>query len=101
MKYPYVQYVDVKSSDQVHLSPGAWHVVYNKTRWERWFVDGKYHRLDGPASLSSDGDYAGWYVNGRHYDSNKEYQDAAGLSDEDMAVLVIKYGNIKAHKASK
>ena len=30
-----------------------------------WKLDGKFHRLDGPAVIDSDGRHA-WYVNGIH-----------------------------------
>ena len=54
---------------------------------------GSFHRTDGPAIMYTNG-HIRWAVNGEHYCSNKEYQEAANLSDEDMAILVLKYGNI-------
>ena len=58
-----------------------------------WYVDGKRHRLDGPAIEDADGTI-GWWVNGMQYDSNKSFQQAAGLSDERMAMLVLKHGDV-------
>ena len=59
---------------------------------EEWWVDNKRHRIDGPALVSVD-DYI-WCVNGKVYVSNEEYQEAAGLSDEEMTIIVLKYGNV-------
>lgn len=59
---------------------------------EEWWVDNKRHRIDGPAFVSAD-DYI-WCVNGRVYVSNVAFQEAANLTDEDMAVIILKYGNV-------
>jgi hypothetical protein len=32
----------------------------------RWYVNGNYHRLDGPAIEGADG-YRGWYVDGERH----------------------------------
>ena len=54
---------------------------------------GEYHREDGPAII-----YPGrvhlWWINNVYYSSNKSYQQAAGLTDEEMTILVLKYGNV-------
>jgi len=55
--------------------------VYDKTGYELWCIDGKNHRLDGPAIIAYD--YKEWWVNGErhrkngpaieHRDGGKEY----------------------------
>ena len=40
---------------------------YNgQKRYEQWVENGKYHRLDGPAYIGSNG-IQSWYVNGRYH----------------------------------
>lgn len=88
---------------------------------ERWFYNGLHHRADGPATVEYDGDgipYSFWWfkhdmmhrtdgpshecggvmiwtVNGKDYHNNHEYQRAAGLSDGEMAAVVLKYGQVR------
>ncbi len=58
-----------------------------------WHKDGKLHRIDGPARFTADGSKY-WYVEDYICVTNKSFQVAAGLSDEDMAVMILKYGNV-------
>ena len=58
-----------------------------------WWVDGEPHRINGPAYEYADGTKL-WYVDGEIYHYNQTYQKAAGISDEDMAMIVLKYGNV-------
>ena len=51
------------------------------------------HRLDGPAVIESNGHQA-WLIRGKTYHKNKDFQRDAGLTDEEMAILVLKYGNV-------
>jgi hypothetical protein len=53
-----------------------------------------FHREDGPAVMYDTGSVS-WYVHGIPCCSNKEYQQATGLSDEDMLILILKYGNVE------
>jgi hypothetical protein len=75
-----------------------------------WVDDNnKYHRLDGPAVIVHmnpldwaysmyvfDGIYFGnnWVIHGVRYTNFKDFQQAGGLSDEEMMVLRLKYGEI-------
>ena len=59
-----------------------------------WYINGKSHRIDGPADMWTSGSMF-WYINGKQYNDNQSYQKAAGISDEDMAMIVLKYGNVK------
>lgn len=59
----------------------------------RWLITGHYHRTDGPAIMFADGTYL-WYVNDIPCETVKEYQTATGLSDAEMARLILQYGDI-------
>jgi hypothetical protein len=61
---------------------------------EFWNNGHLLHRIDGPAVRWANGGHS-WYVSGALYVTNESYQKAAGLSDEDMTLLVLKYGNVK------
>jgi hypothetical protein len=60
---------------------------------EQWYIDGKRHRKGGPAVVFPNGD-RDWYIHGTLHYNNKSYQEAAGLSDEEMTMIILKYGNI-------
>jgi hypothetical protein len=61
---------------------------------QRWYNSaGIYHREDGPAIISLTG-YRVWYINGCPYYDNKEFQKAADITDEDMAIMILKYGDV-------
>jgi len=34
---------------------------------KKWYCNGKYHRLNGPAIVFSDTGYSGWYKNGKQH----------------------------------
>ncbi len=53
-----------------------------------------YHRTDGPAVIYPDGDCE-WWIKGKTFGNNKSYQLEAGLSDEEMAVIILKYGSVQ------
>jgi hypothetical protein len=61
-----------------------------------YYLIGAYHqcihRTDGPAHIV--GGQQSWYVNGIRMMSNADFQQASGISDEDMMVLILKYGGI-------
>ena len=54
---------------------------------------GNLHRTDGPAMIVMDQNI--WFLNGWPYSSNKQFQTAAKLSDEDMLALILKYGDVR------
>lgn len=58
-----------------------------------WRVNGEAHRTDGPAVINPDGSQH-WYINNKKYYNNRSYQKAAGITDEDMLAITLKYGNI-------
>lgn len=51
------------------------------------------HRIDGPAYIDEYGDM-GWYVHGKICYTNAEFQAESGISDEDMTIMILKYGNV-------
>ena len=76
---------------------GEFCVLYNGTghateSHTRYYSYKKLHRRNGPAIIYTDCRF--WYVDGSNYKSNKEYQEAANLSDEEMTIIVLKYGNV-------
>jgi hypothetical protein len=62
--------------------------------YQLWFIDGLRHKTDGPGEINQDGSYYFW-VNGKFYTHNKAFQLAAGISDEDMLAMILKYGDVK------
>ncbi len=58
-----------------------------------WIKNGKYHRIDGPASIFHN-NHMSWWIRGVRRRTNKEFQEAAGISDEDMTIIIMKYGNV-------
>ncbi len=67
------------------------------TGWyQEWYQFDELHRTDGPAVVYDNLDFTNhkWYINGLWCRTNKEFQEAAGISNEDMLALVIIYGNI-------
>jgi hypothetical protein len=61
---------------------------------QEWWINGKRHRTDGPAYINPDG-YQAWFINDKRKTKNKSYQEATNLSDEDMSVMILKYGNVE------
>ena len=59
-----------------------------------WLLNGQLHRVDGPAIIWMDGAML-WYLNDRWIKSAKRFQHIAGLSDEAMLLLRIRYGEIE------
>jgi hypothetical protein len=55
-----------------------------------WWVDGEPHRLDGPAVIWDNGDME-WWVRGNG--CSTMFQQAANLTDDEMTILILKYGN--------
>lgn len=68
---------------------------------EIWTITGVYetmrdlHRTNGPALMYSDYPCNSWYINGSRMINNTQYQKYAELSDEDMSIIVLKYGDVK------
>ena len=61
--------------------------------FEEWRINDELHRTDGPAMAK--GNYAiGWYVKGMRCNNKFEFQRRAGISMEELALIILKYGPI-------
>lgn len=63
---------------------------------EEWLEDDELHRTDGPAYINPSG-LQYWYFHGIRINSLEQLQTVAGLSDEEMTFLALKYGDIKCY----
>lgn len=61
---------------------------------EFWYLHGKYHRTNGPAVIFSNGNTF-WFIDDKMISSKKMYQTILDLSDEDILLLILKYGEIR------
>ena len=68
-------------------------VIYSSGKQE-WWVYGILHRINGPAIIYSSGSQH-WFVDGYRCRDNKSFQVAAKLTDEDMLMITLKYGDVK------
>lgn len=66
--------------------------IYNDGT-EEWYKEGLLHRLDGPAVTYANSEQK-WYVAGYRCRDRNEFQEQSGLSDEEIALLVLKYGGM-------
>lgn len=57
-------------------------------------VNNRLHRTDGPAVVKDRIGKKYWYVNGHRVNSAEEYKTAAGLTDEQLANTIKKFGQI-------
>jgi hypothetical protein len=76
---------------KLHRLDGPANERADGSKW--WFINGVRHRLDGPAIEWADGEKE-WWVNDTEYGNFKDFQEAGNISDEDMMVLRLKYGEI-------
>ena len=69
--------------------------LVNDNQNQRWYnSNNKLHREDGPAIIYSNG-YRGWYINGKKYSENHSFQKVIGITDDQMAAIVAKFGDVK------
>jgi len=76
----------------LHREDGPAVMYPNGTQF--WYKRGKFHREDGPAVIYPSGEQH-WFINGNQCLDNTEYQEAANLSDQEMCVIILRYGNVK------
>lgn len=50
------------------------------------------NRIDGPLFMRPDGVWI-WYVNGKRIESWEQFKHESGISDEELLMLVLKYGD--------
>jgi len=53
------------------------------------------HRLDGPAVLRKRDGGMEWFIHGHRYYNFKDFQAAGKLSDDQITILMLKYGEMK------
>ena len=81
----------LSDENRLHREDGPAVIHLNGT--EEWFVHGKRHRVGGPAVFGPDGNVL-WFLNDHIVTSKEAYQTMLNLSDEDMLLLILKYGDI-------
>jgi hypothetical protein len=67
--------------------------AYESDDIKLWAVNGLWHRVDGPAYIEK-GRAPEWWLNDKHIGNTKEFQQTAGLTDEEMTMIVLKYGGV-------
>ena len=92
---PAVEYAD---GDKAWYVDGKLHrvggpAVEYADGYRAWWVDGKLHRVDGPAVERKSGTNE-WWVCDKRCKSNKAFQKAVKLTDEEMAKVILKHGNV-------
>lgn len=55
-----------------------------------WYCNGRPHRTDGPSFSNP----IGWFIGGVRITTTKQYQRKAKLSDEELAYIILKFGDI-------
>ena len=61
--------------------------------WHKVGDTNYYHREDGPAFVSENKVHL-WYLHNKRIKTKEDYQEKTGLSDCDMLMLILKYGDI-------
>jgi len=84
---------------QAYYANGEAHRIGGPAKiWEdgdvEWFVNGRLHRIDGPAVECHTANTIWWCIYGKRYYNFKDFQAAGGLSDDEMCILRLKYGEI-------
>ena len=59
---------------------------------KQWWVDNRLHRIDGPAITSDN--HVVWYVNGIQTFDAVHFRELAKISDEEMVILALKWGQV-------
>lgn len=75
-----------------HREGGPAHITQDGS--EFWYLNDQRHRIDGPAVIYSNG-VNRWYIRGELILTWSRYQELTGMPDEELSVLILKYGNIK------
>ncbi|CAB4129607.1 hypothetical protein UFOVP116_55 [uncultured Caudovirales phage] len=63
-----------------------------------WYLNGERHRIDGPAIVYPNGD-ASWYINGRVYRRFKSFCRAAGLSEAAKTMIQLQHPMIDINRS--
>lgn len=81
---------------KMHREDGPSVIVLHEdgTSVQVWHLHDKLHRLDGPAVTNSDGSFE-WWIDGQEIQSNEEFRILAGVSEAELASIVLKYGQVR------
>jgi len=79
------------SNGQFHREDGP--AIIHHNGYQAWCINGKSHREDGSAVIYSAG-YREWWIGNINYTDNKSFQLAANITDEDMLIINLKYGDV-------
>lgn len=60
---------------------------------ESWHLNGKYHRVGGPAVTYENGETV-WYLHDKYYHDPAEYCDVAGITGRDKTLFLLKYSKL-------
>jgi hypothetical protein len=55
-----------RKNNKLHVNPYNGPTVHSVGIYDKWYENGKLHRLDGPAFITADGDLL-WYYDGNEY----------------------------------
>lgn len=66
----------------------------NPNGTQEWWLRGDLHRLDGPAIIKYTGERE-WWIKGVQIRCNQNYQVIAGITDEEMSTIILKYGAVR------
>ena len=88
-----IEYKDITVDDYNLLHDTTGYHCVKLSNVVYYVSSGLFHRTDGPAIIYSNGTCR-WMLNESPCLSNDHYQKATGISDEDMAIMILKYGNI-------
>lgn len=62
---------------------------------QQWWINGSRHRLDGPAITKKlQPTVRSWWIEGVRARTWQEYQNLTGCSDEQLNVLILRYGKM-------
>ncbi len=75
-----------------HREDGPAVIHANGTK--EWYINGNRHREDGPAVIHAIGTKE-WWVNGIQYHLIKDYKPHCTVSDEELFMLILKYGGLR------
>jgi len=88
-----IEYINIFYKEYVNISEeakkGKSYCVEFADGSKGWFVKGLYHREDGPAILTYNGEKY-WYLNGQLY-YFEEWLKLTPISDEEKVFLRLKY----------
>lgn len=79
-------------NDKLHRLDGP---AIDSPMQQEWYKEGELHRVDGPAYMVLDDEVYEWYIDGKRVTNPHEYQKLTNISDELLADLQQKYGEIR------